>query len=303
MRIGTRGSPLARAQAEEVLNRLIAAHPSLNGNIFIDIIKTTGDKFLKSSLSEIGGKGLFTKEIEEALIDKRIDLAVHSMKDVPTNLPSGLVIDCILPRVDPRDVLITTKTNNVKDLPQYSKIGTASLRRKAQLLRSRPDLEITIIRGNIGSRISKVMDGQVDATLLAYAGLHRLGIYQKQWSILSPEEMLPAVAQGAIGIERRENDEITAQVVKSLNCVESQIRISTERAFLATLEGSCRMPIGALAEFVDSKVIKLRGLIADPDGKSHHEVERTALLSEAETLGKELGFELKAQSKNNLWLN
>ena len=304
MRIGTRGSPLARAQAKEVSKRLIAAHPSTPTTEApkIDIIKTTGDKFLSASLTEIGGKGLFTKEIEEALINKRIDIAVHSMKDVPTKLPPGLVIDCILPREDPRDVLVVKNVNSIKELPIGAKVGTSSLRRKTQLMRARPDLKFSILRGNLSTRISKVIEDDIDATLLAYAGLRRLDAYNKEWPILSVDEMLPAAAQGAIGIERREDDEDTAEFLKPLNCVLSQIRVTAERAFLATLEGSCRMPIGALGQVISEDLISLRGLIADPSGKSYYELELSSSLAEAELLGKELGSELKALGGENLWL-
>ena len=275
LRIGTRGSPLALAQAHEVRARLIAAHPDLAtpGAIAIEVIRTSGDAMTDRPLAEIGGKGLFTKEIEEALIECRIDLAVHSMKDVPTALPDGLVIDCVLPREDPRDALIAAGAKSLANLPRGARIGTASLRRQAQLLLARPDFTIVMLRGNVETRVRKVHDGVADATLLALAGLKRLDAPRHIAAVLEPEAMLPAVAQGAIGIETRIGDQRTATRLAPLNHQESLIRVTAERALLAALEGDCRTPIAGLAEIIDGTGLRLRALIATPDGRACHHAE------------------------------
>jgi hydroxymethylbilane synthase len=298
LRIGTRGSPLALAQANEVRARLIAAHPELAGPdaVAIEVIRTSGDTFFDQPLAEIGGKGLFTKEIEEALIERRVDLAVHSMKDVPTALPDGLCIACVLPREDPRDALIAGPAKSLADLPQGARIGTASLRRQAQLLLVRPDLQIVMLRGNVQTRVRKVREGAADATLLALAGLRRLDATHHVAAVLEPEEMLPAVAQGAIGIETRTDDARVAALLAPLNHVESMIRVIAERALLAALEGNCRTPIAALAEIVDGGRLRLRALIATPDGRACHRAERSAPASDAERLGHEIGDALKAEA-------
>jgi len=301
IKIGTRGSPLARAQAQEVRARLIAAHSSFaeDGAIHIEIIKTSGDKFIESSLEEIGGKGLFTKEIEDALLEKKIDIAVHSMKDMPTALPSGLIVDCILPREDPRDVLISQNGGGIKNMPIGAKVGTASLRRRSQLLRLRPDLKISLLRGNINTRLLKVEKEEIQGTLLAYAGLKRLNKYKNKWSILSSNEMLPAVGQGAIGIERRIEDQSIAEILEPLNCPTSNSRVVAERSLLSELDGSCRMPIAGLAELIDGSFLKLRGLISDSDGVICHEMECSSAINDASFLGKEVGAKLKALRGNN----
>ncbi len=296
LRIGTRGSPLALAQAHEVRARLTEAHPELNrpDAIAIEVIRTSGDAFVDRPLAEIGGKGLFTKEIEDALLENRVDLAVHSMKDVPTALPAGLVIACVLPREDPRDALIAARAKRLADLPKGARIGTASLRRQAQLLLARPDLQIVMLRGNVQTRVRRVQEGGADATLLALAGLKRLGATHHVAAVLEPEDMLPAVAQGAIGIETRVNDQRVATILAPLNHAESMIRVTAERALLAALEGNCRTPIAALAEIVDGSILRLRALIATPDGRFCHRAENTALVSDAARLGREIGETLKA---------
>ncbi|MEA2779455.1 MAG: hydroxymethylbilane synthase, partial [Rhodospirillaceae bacterium] len=237
LRIGTRGSPLALAQAHLVGDRLAAVHAHLPAPEIV-VIKTTGDRVQDRKLEEIGGKGLFTKEIEEALNEGRIDLAVHSMKDMPTFLPEGLVIACLLPREDPRDVLFSPHAKNLKDLPRGARVGTSSLRRQAQVLALRPDVEVVMFRGNVGTRLEKLAAGQVDATLLALAGLIRLGQAERATAILSTEEMLPAVAQGAIGIEIRESDARTAGLLAPLDDPATEITVGAERACLAVLDGS-----------------------------------------------------------------
>jgi hydroxymethylbilane synthase len=298
LRIGTRGSPLALAQASELRARLIAAHPALEAPdaIEVDIIRTSGDAFLDRPLAEIGGKGLFTKEIEDALIAERIDLAVHSMKDVPTALPDGLAILCVLPREDPRDALISSTVKRLADLPEGARIGTASLRRQAQLLMARPDLKIVMLRGNVQTRVNKVQAGEADATLLALAGLKRLAATHHAAAVLETEEMLPAVAQGAIGIEARRGDERVASYLAPLNHAESMSRVMAERALLFALEGDCRTPIAALAETQNDGRLRLRALIATTDGRTVHRADETASFADAERLGREIGAMLKAKA-------
>jgi len=292
LRIGTRGSPLALAQAREVQQRLAAAHPELPP-AEIAVIRTTGDKVQDRKLEEIGGKGLFTKEIEEALIDGRIDLAVHSMKDMPTLLPPGLVIGCLLPREDPRDALFSPHGPRLADLPKGARVGTSALRRQAQILALRPDVEIRMLRGNVGTRLAKLAAGEVDATLLALAGLKRLGLEDKATAILSSEEMLPAVAQGAIGVEIREEDRRVAALLAPLNDADTSDSVEAERACLAVLDGSCRTPIAALAEHETGGILRLRALIALPDGSELHRAERRAPRAEAGALGRAVGRALR----------
>ena len=294
LRIGTRGSPLALAQAEEVRARLIAAHPDLadEGGIQIEVITTTGDRDRSRPLSEIGGKGLFTKEIEEALIAEEIDLAVHSMKDVPTWLPDGLVISTILPREDARDALFSTAGDSLAALPQGAVVGTVSLRRQAQILAARPDLKVVPIRGNVDTRLRKLAEGQVDATLLAVAGLRRLGQAERITAALEPEEMLPAVAQGAIGLEVRADDAATRDRLAPLDDAVSATRVRAERACLEVLDGSCRTPIAAYAE-LDAERLRLRALVAAPDGRQVFDAEAEAAPQDAEGLGRALGRQLR----------
>ena len=296
LRIGTRGSPLALAQAEMVKAGLLAAHPALAASgVEILAIKTTGDAVQDRTLSEIGGKGLFTKEIEEALLDGRIDLAVHSMKDMPTVLPPGLVIGALLEREDPRDVLISPVADSIAGLPKGAVVGTASLRRQAQLLHLRPDLKVQPLRGNVGTRLDKIARGEAAATLLALAGLKRLGKAEAATAILSTEEMLPAVAQGAIGIEVRENDARVQPLVAALDHEPTAIAVIAERACLAVLDGSCRTPIAAYAEILGT-ALRLRALIALPDGSAAHRAadDGIATRSGAAALGRAVGERLKA---------
>ena len=296
LKIGTRGSPLALAQAEEVRFRLAAAHGDLAkaGAIETHVIKTSGDKFVDRPLAEIGGKGLFTKEIDEALSAGAIDLAVHSMKDVPTWLPDGLRIACILPREDPRDALIGDGLTGVAALPPGARVGTASLRRRAQLLHIRPDLDIAMLRGNVATRVEKVANGEFAATLLAVAGLKRLDSAAHIAAVLPPEEMLPAVAQGAIGVECRADDDQTLAYLAALEHRESARCVTAERALLAALDGSCRTPIAALGEWRTGERIYLRALIARPDGKTIHRAEREGAATDGEAMGREVGAELRA---------
>ncbi len=294
VRIGTRGSPLALAQAHEARARLIAAHPALAapGAIVIHVIRTTGDKVQDRPLNEVGGKGLFTKEIEEALLAGEIDLAVHSMKDMPTWLPDGLVIECLLPREDARDVLIATAGTSIASLPQGAVVGSASLRRAAQVKALRPDLAIVPLRGNVETRIAKVKRGDATATLLALAGLKRLHKEDAATAILSTDEILPAVAQGAIGLETRAGDARMQELLAPLNHAETFTRVTAERACLAVLEGSCRTPIAAFAELTGD-ALRLRALIALPDGSRVHRQEATAPAHAAKDLGETIGRKLK----------
>ena len=296
LRIGTRGSPLALAQAHEVRDRLVAAHPGLDpAHIEIVVIKTTGDTVQNRTLADIGGKGLFTKEIEEALRDGGIDIAVHSMKDMPTVLPDGLVIDCLLPREDPRDALFARDGISLATLPATCVVGTASLRRAAQVKACRPDLTVVALRGNVGTRLKKLAEGEVGATLLAVAGLNRLGRLAEATAILSTDEMLPAVAQGAIGVERRADDAAIAEFLAPLNDPATATRVTAERACLAVLDGSCRTPIAALAELeADGTVLHLRSLIALPDGSAVHRDDRRGPAADAKAIGRAAGAALKA---------
>ena len=295
-RLGTRGSPLALAQAREVRRRLAESHAELAAEDAVEIvvIKTSGDRIQDRSLADIGGKGLFTKEIEEALLDGRIDAAVHSMKDVPTWLPDGLVIDCVLPREDPSDALFCADGAALAALPAGAVVGTSSLRRQAQVLAARPDLSVVPLRGNVDTRLRKLAEGQVDATLLAVAGLRRLGQADRITAVLTSEEMLPAVAQGAIGIEMRADDDKTRAFLAPLDDPDSSCRVAAERACLEVLDGSCRTPIAALAEFAGSNgTMHLRALVAMPDGSALHRAERSGARSDAEVLGREVGHELR----------
>ncbi len=297
VRIGARASPLARAQAEEVRTRLAEAHPELAepGAIAVEAIKTTGDRVRDRPLADIGGKGLFTKEIEEALLAGAIDIAVHSMKDVPTWLPEGLVIACLLAREDPRDVLVANGAAAIAELPMGTVVGTASLRRKAQLLMARRDLEVVPLRGNVQTRLRKLAAGEVGATLLALAGLKRLGLDGMVDAIaLDPSEMLPAVGQGAIGIECRTADARMHALLAPLNHMPTAVAVDAERALLSELDGSCRTPIAALAEFDGAEILSLRALLAKPDGSAAHTVSRRGPVADAAALGADAGRELRA---------
>ena len=295
LRIGTRGSPLALAQAEEVKARLVAAFPEL-AEPEIVVIKTTGDMVQDRALSEIGGKGLFTKEIDDAMLDGRIDLAVHSMKDVPTWLPDGIVLPCMLEREDTRDVFISEKATSIADLPPGSVIGTAALRRQALILHRRPDLKVVTFRGNVQTRLRKLGNGDVDATLLALAGLNRLGRADIATSVIEADEMLPAVAQGAIGITCRTDDGNAHVCLAALNHAATVIRVNAERALLKVLDGSCRTPIAALAEIGADGGLTFRGLAARPDGSEVLEAARSGSVDDAVALGRDAGEELKGRA-------
>lgn len=295
LRIGTRGSALALAQAHESARRLRDAHPDLapEDAIEIVVIKTTGDRVLDRPLAEIGGKGLFTKEIEEALIDRRIDLAVHSMKDMPTWLPDGLEIAATLPREDPRDVLLGVGAAGLDGLKSGAVVGTASLRRQAQLLAARPDLKVVPFRGNVNTRLKKLAAGEVDATVLALAGLRRLGLEGHEAAALPVEIMLPAVAQGAIGLEARIDDAATNARLVALDHAPTHAAVRAERAMLAVLDGSCRTPIAGYARIAGDR-LTLDGLIAAIDGSAVHRARREGAVADAETIGRAAGAALKA---------
>ena len=302
LRIGTRGSPLALAQASEVRAALIAAHPELDAAPpEIVAIKTTGDRVTERPLSELGGKGLFTKEIEEALLAGAVDLAVHSMKDVPTALPQGLDIACLLPREDPRDALISGAVPSLAALPRGAVVGTASLRRKAQILHARPELTVVNLRGNVETRIRKIAEGAADATLLALAGLRRLGLAEVANAVLEPDEMMPAVAQGAIGVECRLADETVLALLAELDHAETARCIAAERGLLAALDGSCRTPIAALATLVEKDQVSLRAMVLRPDGSEVHQTSRRGAATDAAAMGRDAGEELKARAGPNFF--
>ena len=265
LKIGTRGSPLALAQAYETRARLSAAFDLPEDAFEIVVIKTTGDKVLDRPLKEIGGKGLFTKEIEEDLLAGSIDIAVHSMKDMPVDQPEGLLLDTYLPREDVRDAFVSLNGGALADLPQGTVVGTSSLRRKAQLLNYRPDLQIVEFRGNVQTRLKKLEDGVAAATFLAMAGLNRLKMADVPRTPIETDEMLPAVAQGAIGIERRADDTRVAEMLEAIHDGPTGQRLAAERAFLEGLDGSCETPIGGLAE-LSGGTLRLRGEILRPDG-------------------------------------
>jgi hydroxymethylbilane synthase len=292
LRIGTRGSPLALWQAREVRAHLAAAHGVEPETIAIEVIRTTGDVIQDRPLSEVGGKGLFTKEIEQALLDEAIDLAVHSSKDMPTVLPVGLELAACLPREDVRDAFISRKSTSLAGLPHGAVIGTASLRRQAMVKRSRPDISVVAFRGNVDTRLKKLEDGVVDATLLALAGLKRLGREAAATAVLEVDAFLPAVGQGAIGIEARETDTRTRDMLAKINHTETLTALRTERAFLAVLDGSCRTPIAGHAR-IEGGSILFRGMILRPDGSEVHETARTGAPQDAVKLGADAAHELK----------
>lgn len=294
VRIGTRGSPLALAQAHEVRARLMAAHGLAETAFEIIVIRTSGDRIQDRPLSEAGGKGLFTKEIEEALVKGEIDLAVHSMKDMPTALPAGLGIPAILPREDVRDAFVSLRWPTLAALPAGARVGTSSLRRGAQVRRLRPDLQVVQFRGNVETRLAKLADGIADATLLACAGLRRLGRADRITAAIEPREMLPAVAQGAIGIEIRLTDPETASLVAALDDSAAAMTVAAERAFLGRLEGSCRTPIAALATLAGER-LSLKGEILTPDGRVSHATERQGTVADLVALAEDAADELRAR--------
>jgi hydroxymethylbilane synthase len=295
LKIGTRGSPLALAQAHETRARLMAAFDLPEEAFAIVVIKVTGDAILDRPLKEIGGKGLFTREIEEALLDGSIDIAVHSMKDMPVLQPGGLLLDTYLPREDVRDAFVAQDAATLKDLPEGARVGSSSLRRRAQLLNAFPHLEVVEFRGNVQTRLKKLADGVASATFLAQAGLNRLGMAHVARGAISPDDMLPAVAQGAIGIERRANDTNTAAMLEAIHHTETGQRLAAERAFLATLDGSCETPIAGLAE-LNGTTLRLRGEVLRPDGSEKIADDRSAPIADAPEMARDMAQTLLKQA-------
>jgi hydroxymethylbilane synthase len=292
LRIGTRGSPLAMVQAKTVRSRLAAATGVKEDSIELVVIRTTGDIIQDRMLAEEGGKGLFTKEIEEALLDQRVDLAVHSAKDMPTILPEGLMLAACLEREDPRDVFISRKARTLAELPHGASLGTTSPRRQAIAKRMRPDLTIVPLRGNVETRLRKLDNGDVDATLLALAGLKRLGLTEHATNIMSAEEFLPAAGQGAIGIESRAGDSRVRDILARIDHADTSTAVACERAFLAVLDGSCKTPIAGHA-MISGNAVQFRGLIARPDGTAAHDISGTGDRKDAATIGADAGRELR----------
>ena len=296
--IGTRGSPLALWQANHVRALLIAAHGLGEDAVALEPITTSGDRIRDKPLRDFGGKGLFTKEIDEALLGNRVDIAVHSMKDLPTELPPGITIAAVLPRGDVRDAFISAKGESLAALPPGAVVGSSSLRRQAQVKRLRPDLQAIDFRGNVETRLKKLDQGMVDATLLALAGLERLGLTRHVTSVLPTDEMLPAVAQGAIGVSCRSDDVKTRDLLQALNDDRTATAVSCERAFLGELDGSCRTPIAGLAEIADG-VLRFRGLVLNPEGTEWHEIEKSGAPEDAVGIGASSGRELLALAGPN----
>lgn len=292
--IGTRGSPLALAQAHETQERLHAAHGIPLESLPLSIIKTTGDAIQDRPLSEAGGKGLFTKELDIALLEGSIDIAVHSAKDLPTALPEGIVIAGYWPREDVRDAFISSRYKSLMELPSGAVVGSASLRRQAQIRRLRPDLRVTLLRGNVQTRMAKVEAGEVDATLLAMAGLRRLGLTDHVSAVLGIDDFLPAVGQGAIALAIRAEDARVAEVLSPLLDVQTGHALAAERAFLTVLDGSCRTPIAGHARMVGDD-LEIRGLVLRPDGSESLEASRRGAPTDAAALGREAGAEIRAR--------
>ncbi len=311
LKAGTRGSPLARAQTATFLALLRQFCPVLRGmDVFEEhIIVTTGDAVQHRPLAEIGGKGLFAKEIHESLQEGRIDFAVHSLKDLETTLPEGITLACTLKREDARDVLILPSSHAAVDgadpyaaLPHGARVGSASVRRQAQLKHARPDLEFSLLRGNVGTRLAKVETGEFDATLLAYAGLRRLGLADKASIVLSPEHMVPSACQGIVGITVRTADTELLSLLSGIEDPEAKAVATAERALLDALDGSCRTPIGGYARLIDDATLHITGLVARADGTFLLKRSVTGAVADAARIGRELGLELKADSPSDIFL-
>ncbi|MDA4845490.1 hydroxymethylbilane synthase [Hoeflea poritis] len=294
-RIGTRGSPLALAQAEETRERLMKAHGLPSDAFEIVVISTKGDRVTDRPLAEIGGKGLFTEEIEAQLSDGRIDIAVHSSKDMPTVLPAGLYLSAFLPREDVRDAFIGRDAGAITDLPQGATVGTSSLRRQALVRRLRPDLNVVSFRGNVQTRMRKLQEGEVDGTLLAMAGLKRLGLQDKATDVMATDAFLPALGQGAICIESRADDAVTDTMLAPIDDEATRTALTCERAFLAALDGSCRTPIAGLAT-IGTSGLSFSGMILSPDGKTTFEISRTGRPDNAAELGTKAGAAIRAEA-------
>ena len=295
LRIGSRGSPLALIQARQAQTALAKACGFAPEAIEIKVIRTSGDTIQDRPLADAGGKGLFTKEIEEALLSGAIDFAVHSSKDIPAVLPAGLVLAGFLPREDPRDALVSRMARTVRELTRNARVGTSSPRRQALLKRARPDLRIVPLRGNVETRLRKIEADEMDAAVLAVAGLKRLGLLSATASALAVEEFLPAVGQGAIAIETRADDANAVAFAAAVNHAETAVAIAAERAFLAALGGSCRTPIAGHAR-LDGDTVKFQGLLAKPDGSDAIEVSRQGRRDDAAALGADAGQEIKKRA-------
>ena len=291
LKIGTRGSPLALAQAYETRQRLMVAFDLPEEAFAIIVIKVTGDAIQDRPLKEIGGKGLFTREIEEDLLANKIDIAVHSMKDMPVLQPEGLVLDTYLPREDPRDAFVSPSKSALSELDENAMVGTSSLRRKAQLLHARPDLSVVEFRGNVQTRLRKLHDGVAECTFLAMAGLNRLGLKDVPATPIDTDAMLPAVAQGAIGIERRSGDTRIAQLLEPIHDSLTGQQLAAERAFLTTLDGSCETPIAGLAE-LEGGTLRLRGEVLRPDGSERIHDEASVPVEDGAALGRAMARNL-----------
>ncbi|GAB6183550.1 hydroxymethylbilane synthase [Thermodesulfovibrio hydrogeniphilus] len=301
--IGTRGSKLALWQANWVKEKLESFYPDLQ--VDIEKIKTTGDKILDAPLAKVGGKGLFVKEIEEALLSKKVDLAVHSMKDMPTEIPHGLKISAICKREDPRDAFISQDGKGLKDLPQKAVVGTSSLRRTVQLKALREDLNIKILRGNVDTRIRKLKEGEYDAIVLAMAGVKRMGFESIVTEVFSEDAIIPAIGQGAIGIETRADDDFLNELIKPLHHFETALCVLAERAFLGVMGGGCQVPLACHARILNTE-LKITGIIGDPEGQTpiirgerlmslNKSLPDDSILEEAQRLGAELARELLAR--------
>jgi hydroxymethylbilane synthase len=294
-RIGTRGSPLALAQAEETRDRLAAAHGLAAEAFEIVVISTKGDRITDRPLAEVGGKGLFTEEIEAQLSDGRLDIAVHSSKDMPTQLPDGLLLSAFLPREDCRDAFIGRASATLEGLPEGAVVGSSSLRRAALVRRLRPDVKVVSLRGNVQTRLRKLEEGVVDATLLAMAGLRRLGMEGHATEILEPDQFLPALGQGAICIESRSGDAATDAMLAAVNHSATMAALTCERAFLAALDGSCRTPIAGLAE-ISGDALSFRGMVLSPDGAASFETAIEGPVDDAGLLGRNAGEDIRAKA-------
>lgn len=292
LRIGSRGSPLALAQAHEARTRLMAAHNLPEEAFSIEAITTTGDRIQDRPLAEAGGKGLFTKELEEALLAGRIDIAVHSSKDMPTVLPDGLELSAFLPREDPRDAFIGTSAKSILDLPRGVTVGSSSLRRQALILRMRPDLNVVTFRGNVQTRLRKLHNGVAEGTILALAGLKRLGLQSIATDLMPLDEFPPAPGQGAICVESRIGDRRVIEMLAPINHAPTAQALACERAFLAALDGSCRMPIAGHAT-IEGNELTFSGVILTPDGKKSHDIASAGPVADAAEMGKTAGEKLR----------
>jgi hydroxymethylbilane synthase len=294
-RIGTRGSPLALAQAYETRDRLMAAHGLPEALFEVVVLSTQGDRITDRPLSEIGGKGLFTEELEQQLLSGDLDFAVHSSKDMPTRLPEGLVLSAYLPREDVRDAFIGAAAPRLTELPHGATVGSSSLRRQALIRRLRPDLNVITFRGLVDTRLRKLAEGQVDATLLAFAGLRRLGKQDVPTDLLDPKEFPPAPAQGAICVESRIGDDRINGLLEAINDRDTFDAVSCERAFLAALDGSCRTPIAGYAR-CDGDKLTFSGMILTPDGARFHEIETGGARADAVAIGRAAGEAIRAKA-------